>query len=230
MTALIGILAVTGCGGGGGGDTVVIDPSDTSVELSGVFSDGVMAIDGALITPYAIDEPDAPQFSSKDTDVSGAFTIVVVKDTPVSLAFSKFLFAPIRTQYTAYSVNTAGLDFKTVSVADAEVVIDNAFGGMMFDLADKAWLAIDVADSTGVNVDGVTITPTAAPSGGGALMCDGTLSGASITIAPPCLPDRSSPMYLAYYDAGAEISIMVGSSKISAPVRVGEITIIDVEQ
>ena len=231
-SALIGLLSVAGCGGSGGGDDVVILPEDNTVELSGIYSADGTPLEGALVTPYAIGEPDAPMFTPKATDATGAYTIDVFADTPVSFEFSKLHFATLRTQYESFKENSTGLDFETLSVVDAKVIIDTAFGGMMLDLADMAWLAINVTDSTGVAVDGATITPNLAPAGGGALLCDGTFSGTSITIAPPCVPDRSGPMYLAYFYADVEISIAVSGSPttISAPLRVGELTFIDVEQ
>ncbi|MCP4332323.1 MAG: hypothetical protein GY785_06680 [Gammaproteobacteria bacterium] len=228
-TTLMGILFVAGCGDRGGGGQRVVIVDNPPVELSGILSENNIPVDGALVTPYAQDNPDVPMFTPRDTDASGAYTINAHKDTPVSLTFFKIHLATLHTQYKAFSENTAGLDFETVSVSDAKIVIDTAFGGMTWDLADKAWLAIDVADSMGVNIAGVTITPAPVTDGGGALKCDGTLSGASMTIA--CMPVRSGPMYFAYYDTDAEISITVtGSSAISAPVRVGELTVIDVEK
>jgi hypothetical protein len=85
----------------------------------------------------------------------------------------------MRTQYEAFSENTTGLDFEILSVANAETIIDTAFGGMMLDLADKAWLVVIVEDSMGIEVDGATITPEPMPAGGGALLCDGMFSGTS---------------------------------------------------
>jgi len=90
---------------------------------------------------------------------------------------------------------------------------------------------VNVEDSAGNEVDGVTITPSSSPAGGGALKCDGTLSGSNVTVAPPCVPERAAPMYLAYYDADAEIGITItGSPALRAPLRVGEVTYIVVVQ
>lgn len=66
---------------------------------------------------------------------------------------------------------------------------------------------INVQDASGDDVAGVTIAPDPSPSGGGALNCDGTFSGSNITADPTWVPDRTTPMYLAYYDADAEIEI-----------------------
>ena len=73
----------------GGGSKVVIDPEDTTIELSGVFSNGSVPIKDALVTPYAIGEPDRPMFTAKDTVAGGSYTINVFKDIPVSLEFFK---------------------------------------------------------------------------------------------------------------------------------------------
>jgi hypothetical protein len=65
------------------------------------------------------------------------------------------------------------------------------------------------------------------------LNCDGTLTGANITTAlPPCNPDREGPMYLAYFDGDAEITVTVAGSAgdVVAPVRMGEATFFEVEQ
>ena len=226
ITALVGIVFFPGCSE----DEIVIPPGPSTVELSGILSHDGTPVDGALVTAYRADPPNTP-VTVTDTDAAGSYTATILLGISTHLSFDKLGFAVLNTQYKTFTQNATGLDFETVLAADAETVIDIAFNGMDLDLADKAWLAIDVQDPSGDDVAGVTITPDSLPAGGGALNCDATLSGGNTTADPACVSDRTGPMYLAYYDADAEIIITIsGSSPISAPVRMGEITFIVVEQ
>ena len=76
---------------------------------------------------------------------------------PVSLAYSKAGFATLNSLYAGYQASTVLPEVGMISTADAETVIDTAFAGMMFDLAGKAWLAVDVEDMGGAPVGGVGV-------------------------------------------------------------------------
>lgn len=226
MAVLVGIVIFSGCSE----DEIVIQPGPSTVELSGILSHDGTPVDGALVTAYRADPPNTP-VTVTDTDAAGSYTATIILGVSTHFTFDKLGYAVLNTQYRAFSENTSGLDFEVVLAADAETVIDIAFDGMGLDLADKAWLAIDVQDASGDDVAGVTITPDSSPNGGGTLNCDGTLSGGNTTADPACVSDRTGPMYLAYYDADTEITIAIsGSSAISAPVRLGAVTFIVVEQ
>jgi hypothetical protein len=99
MRNVLSLVILMACGGG---SKVVIDPEDTTIELSGVFSNGSVPIKDALVTPYAIGEPDRPMFTAKDIVAGGSNTINVFKDTPVSLEFFKVNLATLHTAYQAF--------------------------------------------------------------------------------------------------------------------------------
>lgn len=225
-------LLLTGCSNSGGGDAPIVVPPAATVNVSGTTDldgapeDGV-TVTSVLVTTAATDDVQ----STTTSDANGAYTLTVLSDTDTYFEFSKANLATINTQFMQFAQDTAGLDYGMILATDVEAVIDATFGGMAFDLADKAWFALNVIDANGDEVDGVAITTTPAVVGGGALNCDGTLTGANITAAqPPCNPERGGPMFLAYFDGDAEITVTVAGSAgdVVAPVRVGEATFFEV--
>jgi hypothetical protein len=167
------------------------------------------------------------EFSNATSDGNGAYSVSVPDGSINYLEFSKAGFAKLNSPFFTITQDMPGIDIGMISQADANSVIGTAFGGMMFNLMDKAWLAIDVRDATGADIGGVFLTADPAPSGGGALFCNGLSTGANVsTGTPPCDPTRNGPMYLAYYDGDNTVTVTASgtSDTIVAPVRFGEVT------
>jgi hypothetical protein len=226
-----GLAAIIGSGGNTTGDPTF--DSNTTVALSGRLDENGTAFAGATISAFLVTTPatDSVQ-STVQSDVGGIYTVEVLRNTDTYLELSNAGYATLNSRFGAFDRDTSGLDFDMVPESDAEAGIDAAFGGMAFDLADKAWLAINVEDSSGNEVDGIGITTMPAIAGDGALNCDGSLTGSDITAAiPACNPAREGPMYLGYFDADTEVGITAtGSSDAPiAPVRVGEVTVVSIE-
>jgi len=234
ITPVFAGLLLGGCGSSGSGDPPPVNlPAATSnvsgiLDLDGTSVDGV-TVTSMLVTTAATDDVQ----STTSTDANGAYTLNILSDTDTYFEFSKIDLATINTEFMQFAQDTADLDYGMILTTDVEALIDVTFGGMALDLADKAWLALNVVDANGDEADGVEITTTPGVVGGGALNCDGTLTGANITTAlPPCNPERAGPMFLAYFDGDAEITVTVAGSAgdVVAPVRVGEATFFEVIQ
>jgi len=193
---------------------------------SGGFLDGV-TVRAMVLTSPATDS----QESMTTSNTSGVYSIDVAENTDIYFEFSEAGFATLNTQFNTFADDTSGIDADLLLTNEANDVLDAAFMGMMFTLPDRAWLIVDVENAAGDEVDGATITTAPVAVGGGALNCDGTLTGGDITTAiPACNPARSGPMYLVYFDADVEVTITVGTQALVAPVRVGEFTDIRVVQ
>jgi hypothetical protein len=208
-------------------------PPPTTVNISGTLDDAGAPVDGVTaraltVASGTVDNEEASTMSN----AMGQYTIVFPLNAAGYLELSKTGFATLNTRIGSFDMNTAGVDFGMIQEIGAESAIDTAFGGMMFDLPDKAWLAINVEDAVGNEVDGATITVVPAPAGGGTLNCDGTLTGGNVTSAnPPCNPPRAGSMFLAYFDADTQVDITVSGSAeiVAAPLRMGELTIVGVD-
>ncbi len=75
----------------------------------------------------------------------------------------------------------------------------------------------------------MTISTTGTTIDTAATACDGTDSGSDVTIAP--CPSRNGPMYFAYFDIDStEVTVTVGSDSQLAPVRRGEVTVLEFVQ
>jgi len=230
---LIGLL-LAGCGGSGGGTPASVIPPEATVVVSGTIDlDGVVT-DGISVTSMLVVTAATDGVQSTTTsDANGDYTLTILSDTDTYFEIAKADLATINTQFMQFPQDTAGLNYGMILVTDVEALIDAAFGGMALDLSDKAWLAINIVDANGDEIDGVTITSVPGVVGGGALNCDGSLTGANITAAqPPCNPERGGPMFLAYFDSDAEITVTVtgGAGDVVAPVRLGEATFFEIEQ
>jgi hypothetical protein len=222
--------------GSGGDDNSAGDPTfgaNNTVDLSGTLDASGTGFSGVAIKAFLVTAPtmDSEQ-ASATSNTSGQYSITVLRNTDTYLELSSAGYATQNSRFGSFDQDAGGLDFGMIPENDAEAVIDAAFGGMALNLADKAWLAVNVEDANGNEVDGVSVTTVPARAGGGALKCDGSLTGSDITAAAPaCNPERGGPMYLAYYDANTEVAISAtGSSDAPiAPVRVGEITFVSIQ-
>lgn len=169
------------------------------------------------------------------TNANGEYTLTVVKNIPVSIQISKpgSDVAIFNAAYFAADVNVSGIDFDVITSADVDSAIDPVFPGLTLG-GGQAWLAVMVMDASDNDIDGATITTTADPANladEAATTCTGLNSGDVVTIGN-CVPGRDGPMYLAYFSAENEVSVSVtGSTEPEiAPVRVGEVTVVEVVQ
>jgi hypothetical protein len=224
---LMAVATLAACGGDGENGNFK-PPGGTTVDVSGVVSAADILLEDTDVAAFIAGSPDTPEAMAM-TNALGEYIVSVLEDTPTSLSFGAASFATFSTIYRSFGTNTTGVDIDLITTAVAQLHIDNAFPGMGFTLGDKAWLAISF-DAGGNETGGVTVTTDAVVDGGGALDCDGLFTGSDTTEA--CDPPRSGPMYLAYFDANDEIAITAEGNAVSfsasAPVRVGEITILSI--
>ena len=166
---------------------------------------------------------------SVTTDASGMYSLVILKDTPVSLQASKTGFVTLNSATDSLSADESGFDIEMVTVDDANDAIDQVFPAQKID--GFAWLVVNVVDSADAEVGDVTISTTGTtPIDTAATNCDGTDSNGDTTIAP-CDPGRPGPMYFAYFDTdSAEITVTAGTDTQLAPVRRGEVTFLEFVQ
>ena len=166
--------------------------------------------------------------SPETTDATGVYSLVVLKDTPVSLQASKAGFVTLNSAKVTLSANEDNFNVEMVSSTDAEAAINQVFPGQT--VAGSAWLVVNVVDSGDVEIGGVTISTTGTPTDTAATNCDGTDSNGDTTIAS-CIPDRDGPMYFAYFDTdSAEITVTAGTDSQLAPIRRGQVTFLEFVQ
>lgn len=234
--ALIGLLALTACGGGGGGGDEPTAGNDLSinpnlVDISGTISAAQGPVDGVGVTSYKLIAPATDDMQADTTtDAEGGFSLSVPKFADTYLQVEKPGYATANTQFSTFGAEKTGVDLPLVSVAEAEQLIDAAFGGFGLGLADRAWLMINVEDVNGNEVNSVPITTTPEVAAGGALDCDGTFTGGNYTTAYTGCVGRGA-MYLAFFDEDSEVTIFAGDGASSrvAPVRLGELTAVTIE-
>ena len=227
----------TGNGNGGdGGGPPVLGPDTTATVSGTVDREGAGFSDVTVIAYLVISSGTDDEQSATRTRSGGDYSIEVQENIDTYLEYSADGFATLNGRFLNLSDDLAGVDIGMITEDEADTVIDSAFGGLVFDLEDEAWLAINVEDQAGNEVDGATVAVSPSPAGGGATNCNGTLTGGSVTFAPPCAGGRSGPMYLAYFDNNNEIVITVTDTAgnqsvqmLSAPVRVGEVTFVTVD-
>lgn len=187
------------------------DTGEPDVEVEGVYSNP-----GDALNP------------TKTTDVSGNFSLQVLKNSAVYLRATKSSFATINSAKAPLNASVTGLDIGMPTVVQAQSMIDTAFDASTPPLQNHAWLVVDVVDPVGEGVSGQTITSSITPTEFVYTECNGTDVGATATTGP-CPTGRTSPMYLAYFDAASEASITVGGETQTAPIRMGEITALEYE-
>jgi hypothetical protein len=160
------------------------------------------------------------------TDANGMYSLVVLKDTPVSLQASKTGFVTLNSAKVSLSTNEDNFDVEMVSISDADAAINQVFPGQT--LAGSAWLAVNVVDSNDVDVPGITIT-----SGSTNVVytdCTGADSTQSVTVVDQSPCNRPGPMYFAYFNTDDEVTVTAGSDSQLAPVRVGQVTFLEFVQ
>lgn len=204
-------------------------PTPEQVFISGNVTDGSNPIPGAAVR--ALDASDRER-GTTSTLANGQFQLEMAKNSQASLQIAANGFETWRSAVYTMSDHVTGLDIVLRPQETLEDIIDRAFGGMMLDVEDRAWLAIDVHDEDNREIDGAVITVNPRPVAGGTLLCGGSLTGSVITSAP-CIPPRRGPMYLAYYDAPTDVEITLNrdnSRVYQSTVRVGEVAYVELIQ
>ena len=188
------------------------DTAERDVEIEGVYS-----IPGDPLNPVTF----------SNSNATNNFSLEVFSNTPFFLHATKTSFATINTARTALNTDITVDAVEIPTVDQAQLVIDTAFSGTV-QLSDYAWLVVDVVDANGNEVIGktITISPKLDPLGDVYTTCDGTESPVSETTGP-CTEGRQGPMYIAYFDSEGEVDITVGGQKQTAPIRKGEIAVLE---
>ena len=225
-SALGSALILTGCGGGDDAATTFV--AQEFVSISGKISNLNDTGEPDIFVEGVYSSPGDPLNPTTSTDSNGDFSLDVLKGDAVFLRATKDSFATINSAKSPLNVNVSGLDIGMPTGAEAQSVIDTAFGADTTLLENVAWLVVDIEDENGDGVVGETIKSTVSPADEVYTECDGTDSGATATTGP-CSGGRPSPMYIAYFDADGEANITVGSETQLAPIRMGEITYLEYE-
>jgi hypothetical protein len=188
----------------------------------GVAIEGVYGNPGDVLNPVTVSNSNTPDNFSLEVFSNTAFFLHATKDT----------FATINTARTALNADITADAVEIPTVDQAQTMIDKAFGVGIVDVRDVAfaWLVVDAVDVNDNEVIGKTISipPTFRPLGEVYTVCDGTASTVSETTGP-CPVGRQGPMYIAYFDIEGEVDITVGGQKQTAPIRKGEIAVLEFE-
>jgi hypothetical protein len=200
--------------------------------ISGVVTDDATgsAIDGVTVT--AIDPSGARTYPAVTSDAAGHYSITINRDTPVYFRFQEnSTYVTMNSRLDSYAGDVSDMDMALYTTSRAQDVITQAFA-FNPSLVSWGWLFVDVVLSNGDDSSGITIT---ADDSGGALvdatatLCDGTNSGDTVTIACSGSNLRDGPMYIAYYNQDADITVTISgarSGQQQASVRMGQITYI----
>lgn len=215
--ALLGSVNVSG---------TIVDASDNDVGLQGVSihatTDGI---------PGATRSYDSETVT---TDGSGNYSLKVVKDLPVYMQLTKAGYATFNTVFATLTGDQTLPEIPMVTSTDAQAMIDAAFGGGI-NLADKAWVVVNVLAANGDDLAGATIAlnnaPTASAYNNQNTCVNDYDAGTGPTV--DCTATRVGPMYIAYYETAQEVSVSVAGTVTdseAALVRMGEVTIIEFQQ
>ena len=198
--------------------TGTINNLDDNAE-PGVAIEGVYGSPGDALNPVTV----------SNSNATNNFSLEVLGNTPIYLHATKDTFATINTARTKLSASITADPVGIPTVDQAQLVIDTAFGVGIVGLQDFAWLVVDVVDASGDGVIGKTISiPPTFNTFEVYTACDGTDSLVNETTGP-CPAGRLGPMYIAYFDSEAEVDVTVGGEKQTAPIRKGEIAVLEIE-
>ena len=209
-------FALSGCSSSDSSTPV----TTTTVTVSGAVTSENIPEEGVSVKGiYSATESTSPV----TTSATGTYTLTVDANRAVSIQFSKSGLVTLNSGKEALTANVTGAEVDIPTTAQAQALIDAAFGNIP--LASVAWLAVSVEDANSDEVAGVTISSNADAQV--YTDCNGNDIGATATIA---CPNDSRPMYLAYYNAPVEDSVSAVADTQIAPVRTGEVTFLDFEQ
>lgn len=215
--SLLGTVTING---------TVVDASNNDLGLQGVSLKATT--DGIQGTPRDYDS------ETVTTDGSGNFNMTVVKDLPVYLHLTKADYATFNTAFGIFTADGAIQDIPMITSADAEAMIDAAFPGSNLNLADRAWVAVNVVDTNGEDLAGATLALNNFPSDfayNNLNNCVNDYSGTAPTA--DCTATRVGPMYIAYYVADEAVEVTVSGAMTGTQtvlVKVGEVAIVEFQQ
>jgi len=203
----------------------------TDITVSGVITDTSGATLSGVGVQGVYASPDQASNPTATTDASGFFSMVVDAGRAFYLHGTFAGYATMNSEKVASSINIANLDIGIPTLAEAQAIIDTAFPLSEPVLGTHAWLVVDIEDENGDEVNDVAVEydTSVTPADSAYTDCLGNDSGASLTTGAPCTPDREAPMYIAYFDNTAEISVTVSGVTKIAPVRLGEVTFLEYE-
>lgn len=222
--AMVLIAGLSGCSSSS-------SPAATNtVAISGKIITTNSPVGEAGVTVKGIYSDTDPANPSTTSAADGAYTLTVESGKAVSVQMSKPGLVTFNSQKVALTANITDGDEDIPTVLEAEAVIDLALGASTTPLANKAWFVVTITDAAGDELNGISISSIPAPDVEVYAACDGTDSLLNTTSGAPCNPERPV-MYIAYFDAApGDISVTaIGETQI-APVRMGEITVLDFEQ
>ena len=119
------------------------DSPPPTVFLSGTVTDGTKLLQGVSIE---VVNTEGGQLARTSSNSIGAFELTLPPGTELAVRFSAAGFTTVRSQYYSLVSHVTGLNVALQPAQTTESIIDTAFSGMVLDLSDKAWLAIDVLD------------------------------------------------------------------------------------
>jgi len=223
--AFSSLLILSGCGSSGGGGGAVVD----LVTVSGQITDlSDISLQGVTIEGI-YNNPGDPLNPTTTSDANGNYSFKVLKGDAVYLQARKATYTTMNSGKEALNANEPGFDIGMPTSIEAQDVINLVFTATTPNLADKAWLVVEVVSATtGEDVGGETIIAASTPAEEVYMNCFDALSGGSVTIAG-CMT-ITTPMYMAYYDAGTVTTVTVGAETQTAVLRKGEVTILEFEQ
>ena len=216
--AILGTVTVSGN---------VVDASNGDAALSGV---SIKATTSGLPASQTYDS------STVTTDGSGNFSLKVAKDLPIYFHMTNSGYATFNSAIDSYASDQSVADVPMITTVDAETIIDAAFPTSSLNLADKAWLVVEVRDATsGDDFAGVTIASSNAPTESAYNNQNTCVNDYDAGAGPTanCTATREGPMYIAYFDAEEVIDVSItgtATGSQAALVRVGEVAVVVFEQ
>jgi len=204
--------------------------------ISGVITDDATGVGVEDVTITAIDPTGELSYEPVTTDVSGNYFITINRNTPLYFRLQKTTGYPtLNSALDSYVSDITDKDIALFTTERAQGLITKAFAIGDPSLVGGSWLFVDVVLSNGEDSSGITITTSDAS---GALIdatvtnCDGTNSGDVVTIACTGTEVRDGPMFVAYYNADADITVAISGARNAeqeARVRMGQITYVKFE-
>ena len=223
------LVVLTGCSSS---DDAVQAIADEFVSVSGTITNANDVAEPAVAVEAVYTNPGDALNPTTTTDAAGNFSLQILKDDDFYLHASKDTFTTLNSEKDSLSLSITGVDIGMPTLAEAQAIIDLAFGDGTTPLQNVAWLVVDIEDGNGDEVNGETITyPNSAitPTDFVYTECDGTDSGGNVTTGATCPTDREGPMYIAYFNAPGDANVAVGSETKIAPLIMGEVTFLDFE-